>query len=138
MLWQKGKWVGNPLAENMVNHARIGYPDEDGLNYWMDMIPGKTKQWIRVYLEGLWGTVSDGMPVYGDSFADHIHISEEVLAPIKKIDIILGWDFGLTPACIIGQVMPSGQVRIIQEICATDMGLRRVAENEVMPVLQQR
>ncbi len=127
----KGQIDGIACAENAENL-------EDGYQYWMDMIPNKTTQWIKVYLEGKYGTISDGLPVYGDHWGGAFHTSEYALVPIKNRDLYLGWDFGLTPACIVGQMMPSGQLRILEEFCATSMGLRNFAENVVRPVISTK
>ena len=119
-----GHWYGNPLAENVQNLAQ-------GHNYWMNQVGGKTKQWIQVYVEGKYGTVMDGMPVYPE-YNDDIHISND---PIDAVDrpLILGWDFGLTPACIIGQVTPRGQLLILRELVAERMGLKQFAQIVVRP-----
>jgi hypothetical protein len=47
----------------------------------------------------------------------------------------MGWDFGLTPACIIGQMMPNGRMHILEELVAEDMGIRQFTSDVVRPVL---
>ncbi len=122
-----GDWYGNPLAENVNNLS-------DGYQYWLNQIGGKTKQWIRVYIEGRYGTITDGMPVYPE-FRDEVHISE-CLDPVDR-PLILGWDFGLTPACIIAQVTLRGQLLIRSELVADRMGLSQFAELVVRPHLAE-
>jgi hypothetical protein len=50
-----GFYLPNPLAENVQNH-QLGY------DYWLRQVPGKTRDWCKVYLQGLYGTVAKGSP----------------------------------------------------------------------------
>lgn len=43
-----------------------------------------------------------------------IHISESPIEWDPYLPIVLGWDFGQTPACVLGQVAASGQLRVIK------------------------
>ena len=81
------------------------------------------------------GLIIEGQGVYKDSFTPTVHVSATELAPIDKCQVWLGWDFGLTPACIIGQITPLGQVRILREIVTDRMGIERFVREEVLPVL---
>ncbi len=123
----EGAYAPNPRAENVKNHSK-------GYRYWLDMIPGKTEEWIKVYVLGLYGSVMDGKPVYPE-WNDNIHMAKGQLLAYKGLPLILGWDFGLTPACIIGQVTPRGQLRILDELVAEDMGIRSFANHAVKPFL---
>lgn len=38
-------WVGNPDAENVENHV-------EGFDYWLQQVPGKSDEWIKVFLQG--------------------------------------------------------------------------------------
>ena len=127
ILWDGTSWIPNPLAENVKNLT-------DGYQYWLDQVPNKSRQWIKVFLQGLFGTIEDGLPVYRDDFNDDFHVSPHELVPLPRLPIYLGWDFGLTPACIVGQVTTTGQLRIIAEFCTDDMGLRKFAEG-IRPTL---
>lgn len=72
------------------------------------------RKWNQEY-EINWDTF-EGMSVYSD-YQKHIHVTREVLAPQYGLPLITGWDFGLTPACILGQYV-DGQLRIIKEFVA--------------------
>ncbi|WP_420588228.1 hypothetical protein, partial [Bacterioplanoides sp.] len=123
-----GEWLNNPLAENVQNLAQ-------GYDYWRNQVGGKSDQWIQVYIEGRYGTVMDGLPVYPE-YSDTIHISEKPLEPEDR-PLILGWDFGLTPACIIGQVTARGQLLLLGELVAERMGLQQFSEIVVRPHLAE-
>lgn len=71
---------------------------------------------IRDFLmeyEKSWHTY-EGLPVYGD-FDRSYHVSQSALDPERGLPLLLGWDFGLTPACVVTQLV-EGQLRILKEI----------------------
>ena len=47
-------------------------------------------------------------------------------------------DFGLTPAVIIGQITAFGQLRILDEVVATGMGVERFIDEQLAPLLASR
>jgi hypothetical protein len=116
-----------PACEN-VQHQTAGF------DYWMKQIPGKTEDWIRVYLMGEYGTVSYGKPVYA-RYRDTFHATNEEIKPYAGLPIVCGWDFGLTPTCVIGQLAPNGRLIFLKEFCAEDCGLRMFAMGLVRPYL---
>jgi hypothetical protein len=106
-------------------------------NYYINLAKGKDEMYVRVYIHGQYGYIISGMPVFV-SFRDNIHVSPHVLEPIKGVDIITGWDFGLTPAVVLGQITPFGQLRILDELVSDGMGIRQFCENQVLPLLRQK
>jgi hypothetical protein len=122
-----GVYKPNPEAENVINQP-VGY------QYWMRQTAGKDKDWIEVYIMGRYGSIHDGKPVYSE-FNDHIHVADNDLEVYSGIPLYLGWDYGLTPACIAVQLSPHGQLRIIKEWCAEDMAIREFARDIVKPSL---
>jgi len=126
-----GTYAPNPDAEN-VEHL------EDGYNYWLDQIPGKDREWIKVYLEGRYGTIQDGRPVYGSSFNAQWHTSSVPLLPVRHSPVVLTLDFGLTPAAVFLQQMPGGQVRCLDEIVTESCGARQLCQNYIIPMLRDK
>ena len=125
----KVAYIPNPEAENIEN-----LPDR--YKYYFDML-GRDEDYIKVHVLGEWGTVFTGRPVYEPWFIESVHISKDPLQPMRGLPIVLGFDGGLTPACIIGQVTPLGQVRLLREFTFRDGGMRQMCEREVIPVLNQ-
>lgn len=116
----------SPDAENKGNLPR---------NYYENLQAGKSQLWIDVYVHGRYGSVMDGKPVYPE-YNDALHCSTEPLRAIPGLPLVLGFDFGLTPACIIGQLTPRGQIRLIDELVGTDIGIGNFARQVVVPHLQ--
>jgi hypothetical protein len=89
----------NKKAENTKNMLKTYYPN---------LIRGKTKSWIDVYVMNRLGHIQDGKPVY-PMFASEVHIAEE------EIPIVLGQKV-------------RGRWFLQSEIVAVDMGIVRFAE----------
>lgn len=125
-----GKFVPNPGAENVRNLP-------GGYNYYLQQVPAKQQDWINVFILGNYGTTSSGKPVYPE-WNDKAHTSEKVYEPIDGLPIVLGWDFGLTPACVVMQVTPRGKVIVLEEFVSEDMGIRQFANDIVKPALTNK
>ena len=107
----------NPKAENKKNMLK---------SYYNNLIRGKTKSWIDVYVMNKLGSIQDGKPIY-PMFAAEVHVGKEEIAIAANLPVYVGLDFGLTPAATIGQKV-RGRWFIQQEIVAVDMGIVRFAE----------
>jgi hypothetical protein len=107
----------DPKAENVENLVK---------DYYKNLMVGKDVEWIKVYIHGQYGFVRDGKPVYPE-YNDPIHSVDSNDDP--KATVLLGADFGLTPALVFGQRDPrDGQVQILEEMVATDLGAVRFYE----------
>lgn len=107
----------NPDAENQANLTPRYYPD---------IIQGKSKSWIGVYVLNKLGTLEDGKPVYKD-YNEKMHLAEEPLMPVAGKEIVVGVDFGLTPAAAYMQNV-RGRWLILGELVSQDMGATRFAQ----------
>lgn len=97
----------SPLAENKGN-----LPPK----YYETQIAGKTKEYIDVFLNGNYGFIQSGQPVYGDNFNDELHIAKEPIKIIPHATIYAGIDFGLTPCCVFAQRSSDGQWQVFAEV----------------------
>lgn len=122
-----GTWTNNPKAEN-INHL------PDGFEYYRRQLGGKSRQWIRVYVEGKYGTIMDGRAVYPE-YRDETHFSSDLVIADDKLPLLLGWDFGLTPCCIIAQLTPRGRLQLLAELVSERMGLKQFVSLIVKPFL---
>lgn len=108
-------WVPNPDAEN-VRNLPPGYYERG--------MQGKKYDWIKVNLANEYGFVMDGRPVY-NGFVDTLHCRVFELNP--RMPLLIGMDFGLTPAATFGQRTLMGAWRIRSELVATSMGAKAFA-----------
>lgn len=120
-----GKYTPNPQAENIDNLP-------SGYDYYLRQTAGKTREWIKVYLLGQYGIVIEGKPVYPE-YNDDLHCREIERIPGKGL--LIGLDYGLTPAAAICQLSPRGQLLIHDELCAEDMGISQFARDVLKPYL---
>lgn len=112
----EGKWIKNEFAENVHNLPPT---------YYTDQMAGQTEDYIKVNLAGEYGYVREGKPVFPE-YSDTVHTGD--FEPVRGLPLILGADWGLTPAAVIAQRLPTGQVLIHQEICCDGIGAVRFAE----------
>jgi hypothetical protein len=106
-------------------------------NYYKNLAKGKDEMYTRIYVHGQYGYLVSGKPVFS-SFRDNVHVSPHILEPMKGVDVLIGFDFGLQPACAIGQITPLGQLRVLDELVSDGMGLRQFCENQLLPLLRKK
>jgi len=131
MFWnQPGGMVENRNNENEI----IGYKSNDKAEnkkhltpeYYKNIVNGKTKSWIDIYVMNRLGRLDDGKPVYPD-FNKLIHVADEHIPVANGNTVYVGMDFGLTPAAVFAQKI-RGRWHILKEVVCIDMGIVRFAE----------
>ena len=95
-------------------------------NYYRNIIRGKTKSWIDIYVLNKLGQVEDGKPVY-EAFRQDVHVARGELAIAESLPIYIGIDFGLTPACVFAQKIRTRRI-VLEEIVAEDRGIVKFAD----------
>lgn len=127
-----GRMVSNPDAEN------IPYLD-GGEDYYRNLAKGRNprSEYVKVYVRGMYGSGKAGKPVHTLFNADY-HMSRETLMPNPHRPLIIGADFGLTPAMALKQQDAHGRVLTLAEVWTEDMGLKRAIKTRLKPLLTQR
>jgi len=122
------EWWINPDADNLENLDPTYYPD---------ILPGKGYDYVNVYLRCQYGRSLSGLPVYDKTFSPEFHIAESAIRPIKSPDypIIIGLDFGRTPAAIFGQRNAHGQLVLLGEVTSENMGIETFLRTKLSPTL---
>lgn len=109
-----------PYAENLANLPK---------GYYENLATGKDEEFCKVYIDGEYGFVVEGKPVYPE-YSDTIHCKP--CSPIKDKPIRRGWDFGLTPACTFSQILPSGQWIVFDEMTSDSIGVDRFSDDVLL------
>ncbi len=128
LLLEDGHYYPNPVAENIRHHSK-------GFRYYLDMIDGADPDWIAVMVLCQYKSLFTGKPVYSPVWNDNFHASKTPLAVLPDQPLYLAFDFGLTPACVAGQLAANGQLRILREWCSEEMGIRQLVRDAILPDL---
>jgi hypothetical protein len=127
LIEENGIYGENPLAENIANL-------DGGYAYYFRQIPGKDSQWIKSQILGQYASYYDGRRVY-EGYNDALHCKE--VWPIEGVPLLVGMDYGLSPAATLCQVLPDGRLHVLDEITADDADAVTFAEDYLKPHLAQ-
>lgn len=119
-------WIINPNAENKAN-----LPDQ----YYERLLSTLRKDKIQADLANEYTHLVEGKPVYPE-YSDNLHCSELVEAD-PNLPIFIGADGGLSPAVVICQLSPRGQLRILDELVGEDIGVKQFWRDVVKPHLRR-
>jgi len=103
-------WRVNPDAENINN-----LPD----GYYNSLTKGATDDWIKVNVANQYGFVADGKPVH-PQYSDTVHCLSEHKEPDPSYPIMVGYDFGRTPAAALMQRDNKGRIYCFDEFVTDD------------------
>lgn len=103
----------SPMAENL---------DKLPPKYYDNLLQSMDADQVRVYVDGEYGFLKDGKPVYPE-YIDSVHCKDA--KPLPGVKIHRGWDFGLTPACVFSQLTPSGHWITFHEMVSDSIGIEQ-------------
>jgi len=134
-----------PEAENLnwlnQNPATLALPFNDpervaqGRKYYEKLASGSINQnWVKRYVHALFGDDPAGMAVFRDSFVKSFHVKPE-LWPAPGHFLLIGQDFGRDPWSIICQPNHKGQLLVLGEVPAENIGLEKHIQTALRPLL---
>lgn len=128
--WEIYKQPGglDPGAENL---------DHLPPTYYQDMMEGADEDFINVHVHARYGRSKAGRPVYESTFVEDFHRNDELIV-VTGAPVVLGMDFGRTPAATFLQRDVRGRVLMQDEVCAQNMGLENFIDRMVKPMLAAR
>jgi hypothetical protein len=115
----------SPAAENLRN-LRAGY--------YTFLMAGKDQDFIKVYVDGEYGFVMDGLPVFPE-YKDSTHAQE--FPVLAGLGFRLGFDWGLTPAATVSQRTGNGLWLVHDEFVSERLGIPSFA-SELMRMLKEK
>lgn len=150
------KWYGAKLAENNPDETHWTYrrfvdPGSDEFKIWQPITPENEKNLPSGYYQGLrqlWGHRPDLQRRFIDGkfgfqqegrvvtpeWSDDLHLAIG-LVPVPRTDLVLLWDFGLNPTCIITQITPMRNWLILNSFVGEEMGVEELINAAVKPCL---
>lgn len=119
-------------------------PDADWLDnliddYYTNLAQGKSEDWVDVYIHAKFGKSLSGQPVFR-AFNRDIHVAKNTLSPSRASTqpLIIGFDCGLTPTAVIGQVDYQGRLLVFDAIPSEGMGALRFVREKLKPLLANK
>lgn len=123
-------WRPNPKAENVEN-----LPDGYGY-YYKQLVNSPSK--IYMYVLGLPAPKVAGKLVFpGFNMARHVTKGSTVDRRLLK-HIMLSFDYGLTPCCLIGITTSKGRLLIIDEVVTERESIDGLLRDHLIPLLKER
>lgn len=123
-----GYEIYQPALPENVHNLPAGYYQELKRD-----LASRPDLWRR-FGEGKFGFTMKGKQVTPE-WVDEIHLAS-ARKPIRGIPLILLWDFGLNPTCLITQVTPLGNWNVLWADSGDGIGVEELIENRVKPTLQ--
>ena len=141
--WEK--FLSYPPANAKVFLQPSGLsPDADWIrhlpsDYYDNLAEGKSDDWVDVYIHAKFGKTLAGRPVF-PSFRTDFHVAKEPLRHIKSNEkpLILGLDFGLSPAMTVNQIDMQGRFLTFADAVSEGMGISRFTNEKIKPLLAER
>lgn len=119
-------------------------PDADWVkflpqDYYENLAEGKSEDWVDVYINAKFGKSLAGKAVF-PSFRPDYHIAKEPLRYIRSPDrpLIIGMDFGLSPAASICQIDMQGRLLALASVASEGKGITRFISEDLKPLLVNR
>jgi hypothetical protein len=87
-------------------------------------------------VDGEFGFQAEGKAVT-PQWSDKLHLASGLVATPRK-ELLLLWDFGLNPTCIVTQKSPMGYWLILDSLVGDGIGVTELIGDAVKPLLAQR
>lgn len=153
------KWYGAKLAENNPDESHWTYrrfvnPGDPDFRIWQPVNPENERNLpdnyyenmrrtlasrpdlVRRFVEGEFGFQQEGKAVT-PQWNDKLHLAIGLI-PIPRRELILLWDFGHNPTCVITQKTPLGHWNVLDSLVGENIGVEELIEAGVVPLLQER
>ena len=107
-------------------------------SYYMNLAKGKSKEWVKQYIEAEWGFSASGQPVVA-SFKAERHVSKTQLRFNPYLPLVVGTDPGLGgSAFIFMQQTLGGRLNVLGELVQRGIGAERLINERLRPYLRAR
>ena len=109
------RWQINPAAENARNLPG------GAAGYYLSKVTSRRYDYVRVNYANEYAFTVDGLPVHPE-YQDSVHCSSRILRANPDCPLVLGIDFGRTPAAVFVQRHPAlGRWYVIDELTTENM-----------------
>ena len=123
-------WLPNPKAENIHNL-------KEGYGYYYKML-GDDNDSIIAYVEGDFADLKSGKVVFPEFNYGLHRIDERDVEVPAGASIMMSFDFGRTPVCLVAICTEAGGLVVTDEIVGESMSIDTLYKGSVKPVIKQR
>ena len=108
--------------------------------YYEDMMNGATDDWINVHVHGKYGRSLVGRAVFENTFKRDFHVASSILQPVREqgSTILIGMDFGRTPAAVFGQRQYTSRMNVLDALYEENIGLENFLNRHLKPLLKEK
>lgn len=135
----------DPAAENLDYLTQttdsLRYPpghavrQEAGREYYRRLARNGSGNWLKRYVHAQYGDDPDGTAVFRETFNRDFHVSTTPLEPSDGHLLTIGQDFGRNPCALVCQMSHRGQLLVLEEIVADNVGLEIHTQQNLKPKL---
>ena len=127
-----GVWHPNPAAENVKNLP-------GGYAYYFEQLL-RPPQEVQSYVEGKFADLQFGKVVYSQFRTDMHVIDEAKVRPMigSASRIMLAFDWGRTPVCLVIVPRATGGFVVVDEIVGEDISIDGLWKEAILPTLQSK
>jgi hypothetical protein len=107
-------------------------------DYYTNLAKGKTKHWVKQYVEVEWGYSLAGKPVFS-MFNRDFHVPKQLLSANRTRQLVAGYDPGKHSGLVLGQYDDSvGRVQVFDELVMEDYATDRMIAEKLKPLLRRK
>ena len=117
------------LAED--DPARIA----KGRGFYERLARNPSQAWVNRYVKAQYGIDPSGSAVFNTTFHKATHVIQSGIVPSPGMLLIIGQDFGRDPCSVITQLNYRGQLMVLDEVPADDIGLELHVKQNLRPAL---
>ncbi len=102
--------------------------------YYERLVQGHDKDWVSTHVRSMWSPDLSGEAVFRNSFNPEFHIRQS-LQGSPGLALLLGADWGRTPAVLFAQLDARGRLCILKELLAENMNVELFYSTIVQPCM---
>jgi hypothetical protein len=109
-------------------------------NYYPKLAANNNADWVDIHVHAKYGKSLSGQAVFRATFNVIRHVTYEPIKTVPGMAIMVGQDFGRTPASLIGQIDNRGRLVILREAATAQedaMGIEKFGKEILRPMLYQ-
>jgi hypothetical protein len=120
----------HPIEPENIHNLPPGYYEK------LRRMWGHRQDLVNRFVDGKFGFQQIGQAVT-PQWADERHLAVG-LTPESRIPLVLLWDFGHNPTCVVTQVTPMGHWLVLDSMVGDGIGVEELVKQQVEPLLVDR